>query len=262
MPDNPKPRELAAQILDARAAQAPMAPPDLTQGGISYRSQNAYVVERIARGGGKVIGFKIGATSQKARDYLGVKESFVGRMFEDTTFASPAVIPNENCTFRFVEPEFAFKLAKDFPMRGDLYREDEVAAGIACVYPAIEIVTSAYGKAWESAGVPALIADNGVHMALVLGEAVSDWGRFDLPSHRVELFINGESKGEGVGANALDGPVKALTWIINFMLQENRGMAAGEIVTTGVVTPFAYVEPGDEVTADFGEIGKVTASFA
>ena len=261
MPDNPQPRDLAVQLLDARATQRPIAAPELSQGGISYRTQNAYVVERMARGGGKVIGFKIGATSEKARAYLGVKDSFIGRMFEDRVFESPAVIGPEHCTFRLIEPEFAFKLGKDFPMRGDLYSEEEVAEGVACLYPAIEIVTSAYGKDWTSAGAPALIADNGVHSAFVRGEAVTDWRRFDLPNHRVELFINGERRGEGVGANALGGPITALTWIVNFMLQENRGMAAGEIVTTGVVTPFEYVEAGDEVVADFGEIGRVSVRF-
>ncbi|MFQ6017209.1 MAG: hypothetical protein ACE5KF_03355 [Kiloniellaceae bacterium] len=40
------------------------------------------------------------------------------------------------------------------------------------------------------------------------------------------------------------------------------GLRAGDVVTTGVVTRFIYVEAEDEVLADFGTQGEVRLRFA
>ena len=68
-------------------------------------------------------------------------------------------------------------------------------------------------------------------------------------------------KGEGFGRDTLGGPLTALTWVINHQVAMGRGMAAGEIVTTGVVTPFLEVEPGDVALADFGALGQASVCF-
>ena len=40
-----------------------------------------------------------------------------------------------------------------------------------------------------------------------------------------------------------------------------RGLLAGDLVTTGVVTPIIYAEPGEEVRADFGALGEARLRF-
>ena len=64
---------------------------------------------------------------------------------------------------------------------------------------------------------------------------------------------------EGRGANALGGPLTALTWLANTLAADpaGPGLRAGELVTTGVVTGFRLVEAGDSVGADFGDLGRV-----
>ncbi len=78
----------------------------------------------------------------------------------------------------------------------------------ASLHPAFEVVTSAYGAAWAGLSAPALVADNAVHGAFVLGRGaagpgVKDWRGLDLAAHPVTLFHNGTEAGRGRGANAL-----------------------------------------------------------
>lgn len=261
MADKQTPLESARRLLDARRDNRPVEPEALHDAGLAYRIQQAYATERMERGGGSVVGFKIGASSQAAQEFLGVKGPFSGRLFADTTYDSPAELDSAGFTFRLVEPEFAFTLGRDFPIQGQLYKEAEVAEGVASLHPAIELVTSAYGAGWKQAGGLPLIADNGVHGAQIMGPPVEDWQGYDLANHRVQVELNGEEKGEGFGRVALGGPLTALTWMINHQVAMGRGMAAGEIVSTGVVTPFFEIAPGDEAAADFGALGRVSVRF-
>ena len=83
----------------------------------------------------------------------------------------------------------------------------------------------------------------------------------DLAGHRVELSVNGRPAGAGRGANALGGPLTALAWLVSHLCARGRGIAAGEVVTTGLVTEFAYLEAGDRAVADYGVLGTVEVQF-
>ena len=75
------------------------------------------------------------------------------------------------------------------------------------------------------------------------------------------LEFKGEFKGEGRGKNALGHPLTALTWLVNKLSSQRLSLDAGQIVTTGVVTPFELAAPGDRIVADFGLLGQVETGF-
>ncbi|NQV81848.1 MAG: hypothetical protein HQ495_14925, partial [Alphaproteobacteria bacterium] len=60
----------------------------------------------------------------------------------------------------------------------------------------------------------------------------------------------------------LGGPITALTWFVNILSNKGRGLAAGEIVTTGTCTGFIPLKRGDTVHVDFGDLGYVGATLA
>ncbi len=41
-----------------------------------------------------------------------------------------------------------------------------------------------------------------------------------------------------------------------------RGLKAGDLVTTGLVTPFTYAEAGAALRADYGPLGAVELLFS
>jgi 2-keto-4-pentenoate hydratase len=88
-------------------------------------------------------------------------------------------------------------------------------------------------------------ADNGLHGRLVLGSAIPpprDMAE-RLPGLVVELFKGEEKIDRGVGANVLDSPLLALGHLVDIL--KDRPLAAGEIVTTGVITDAHPVRPGE-----------------
>jgi len=257
--------EALAALAAARCGGPPLAPgaagpvANLDQ---AYRHQDLLVRHLCRARGGRPVGFKIGATSARAQRYLGLDGPFSGQLLSHALHASPARLSAAAFQFRLVEPEFAFRLGRDLPPRARPYGADEVADAVATLHPALEVVTSAFGaRAWLAAGASALIADNGAHGALVLGEGRADWRRVDLAAQRVELRIDGRRFGTGSGAEALGHPLAALAWLATALSRRGRGLAAGALVTTGVVTPFALLRAGQVAVADYGPFGRCKLEF-
>ena len=250
----------AALLRQARAEGVALAclpadcrPSDAAEG---YAIQQAFVDASP----GRPAGYKIGATSARAQDFLQTDGPFYGRVLASDLHDSPASFDPRSYLFCLIEPEFAFRIGRTLESRPRPFEDAEIAEAVTAVMPAIEVVTSAFSQ-WQDQGAPSLIADNGVDGALVLGSSHRNWRDLDLARHRVTLTINGEFKGEGRGKNALGHPLTALTWLVNKLSSQRLSLDAGQIVTTGVVTPFELAAPGDRIVADFGLLGQVETGF-
>lgn len=252
--------EAARLLLDARRRRAAlpvlpegMLPKDLATG---YRIQDAFV----DLSGDLVAGYKLGATSAKAQSFLHIDQPFYGRVLACDLHDSPASLMSGRFIFTLIEAEFAFRTAKDIAPRDEPYSENDMAEAVASLHPAFEVVSSGL-ESWYGQGAPSLIADNGVNGALVLGAGTADWRALDLGRHEVTFEVNGEPYSHGVGANALGHPLRALAWLANELANHDRGLPAGSIVSTGVVTDFLELHAGDKAVADFGVLGQVEVSF-
>ena len=265
----PEARWRAAELLlAARRGLAPITA--LPEGCRPATAAEGYAIQAAMRAvrGGALAGFKIGATSQVARTLLATEEPFHGCLFADGIHDSPATLLAGDYNFRLIEPEFAFRLGADLPARRAPYGRDELVESIGSLHPAFEVVTSAFGSEWTGAGLAQLIADNGVHACLVLGPAMADWEELDLAAQEVVFESDGAEVGRGRGADALGHPLDALAWLADFGALADRqtgvcrGLRAGDVVTTGLVTPFAYAEAGSRLRADFGPLGAVELAFS
>jgi 2-keto-4-pentenoate hydratase len=261
-------RRAAELLLAARRNLSPIAA--LPEDCRPTTAVEGYAIQAAGRTlrGGALAGFKIGATSQVARTLLATEEPFHGCLFADRIHDSPAILVAGDTNFRLIEPEFAFRLGTDLPARSAPYRRGELVEAIASLHPAFEVVTSAFGAAWTGAGMAQLIADNGAHACLVLGPAMADWRDLDLAAQEVVFEADGAEVGRGQGANALGHPLDALAWLADLgvladpVTRVRRGLRAGDLITTGLVTPFAYAEAGAELRADYGSLGAVELSFS
>jgi 2-keto-4-pentenoate hydratase len=84
----------------------------------------------------------------------------------------------------------------------------------------------------------------------------------DLAAHRVIGRVTGRLEREGLGANVLGDPRIALTWLANEVSRHGMTLAAGQVVTTGTCLVPMDVAPGDEITMDYGDLGRVGIRFA
>jgi 2-keto-4-pentenoate hydratase len=212
--------------------------------------------------GEPVAGWKIGCTSREAQTLMGIDAPFAGRVFASGLRTGSATLSAGDYIWCGLEGEFAFRLAADLPARAAPYDRAEVADAVDLMYPAIEIITSAFAAdRWFGVGAPSVVADNGAHGALLLGPAASDWRDRDIAGHGVAMCVNGEVHKTGRGADALGHPLAALAWLATERSRRGRGLEAGQVVTTGTCTGLVTLSPGDVAVAEFGELGRVEVRF-
>lgn len=215
---------------------------------------------QLAIGGhaGRTYGWKIAATTTAGQAHIGVSGPLPGPLFERFRHGPGDVLPSDDMHMRVVEAEFAYLMGADVaPDAGP----EEIFAAVDGLHLAVEVPDSRFAR-FETAGGPQLLADCACAGRFVLGPQVSGWAEHDLSTWGTAVWINGERAATGTGGNVLGDPCNALVWIAEYLRRYGRGLRAGELVTTGTTTSPVPVGPGDEVRADFGELGEVSFRFA
>lgn len=207
-------------------------------------------------------GWKIAATSAAGQAHIGVDGPLAGRVLAEMVHPDGATLALGANRMRVAEPEFAFRVARDLPPRAEAYSVAEVLEAVAALHLGLEVPDSRFAD-FATAGGPQLIADNACAHQYVLGpEAPASWRGLDLAAHRVTARVAGRYEREGVGANVLGDPRAALAWLANELSRMGVTLRAGQTVTTGTCAVPLEIEPGDEVCADFGALGRVSLRVA
>lgn len=207
-------------------------------------------------------GWKIAATSEAGQAHIGVDGPLAGRVLAETVFEPGAVIDVSNNRMRVVEPEFAFRFGQAIEPREQAYSVDEVLAAVEDLHLCLELPDSRFAD-FASVGGPTLIADNACAWKLVAGPAVdADWRTIDLSQHEVCCSVGDRYTRQGIGSNVLGDPREALAWLVNEVSSLGITIEAGELVTTGTCTIPLEIEPGDQVSADFGDLGRISVRIS
>jgi 2-keto-4-pentenoate hydratase len=207
---------------------------------------------------GPSYGWKIAATTTAGQAHIGVTGPLPGLLFERFRHEPGDVLESAGMHMRVVEAEFAYRMGADVAADADA---DAVLAAVAGLHLAVEVPDSRYAR-YETVGAPQLIADCACAGRFVLGPEVPGWAELDLATRGTAVWVNGTRAATGSGGAVLGDPRNALAWIAADLRRHGRGLRAGEIVTTGTTTAPVPVGPGDEVRADFGELGAVALRFA
>ena len=209
----------------------------------------------------KLFGWKIAATSAAGQQHIGVDGPLAGRLLAEMVYPDGATLPFGANRMRVAEAEFAFRIGRALPPRPTFYATDEVLESVAGLHLAIEVPDSRFAD-FTMAGAEQLIADNACAHQFVLGpEAPTAWRRMDLAAHRVVGRVENRLEREGRGSNVLGDPRLALTWLVNELSVHGIVLEAGQVVTTGTCVVPMEISPGDEVSADYGVLGRVRLRF-
>jgi 2-keto-4-pentenoate hydratase len=207
------------------------------------------------------VGWKIGATTAATQALLALEEPIVGPLFAPHCHPDGAEVQLVAAHRPGLESEFLVGMAADLPPRARPYEASEVTAAVDFVAPAFEIIGCRFEGGLAGNGLLA-IADGGGNAAIVQGEPVRDWRRFDLGRHPVRLRLNGADTASGSSSDLVFGdPIGAVAWLANHPALAGRGLKRGEIVMTGTCTGLTFIKPGDEAMADYGAFGQVRATF-
>ncbi|MCX7686336.1 MAG: fumarylacetoacetate hydrolase family protein [Acetobacteraceae bacterium] len=248
---------LLDRLLDSRARAARLAVPEACKPAdlaAAYALQRR-MAERL--GALPPAGFKIGATAEAMRAYLGLEAPLAG--FVRAEDLGPR---HRFAAFRRpgVECEIALRLSADLAPRPTT--REEAAAAVGAAMAAIEIVDDRYGDL-RALGVPLLAADRVFHAAGSLGPERADWRRLGLADLRGELRVDGVLRGEGTGAALMGDPLAALAWLAGSACAAAfGGLRAGQVVFLGSVCTPVWLEGPCRVCVRFEGLGEVSAEFA
>ena len=173
--------------------------------------------------------------------------------------AGDASFPHARFHHVGVECELAVRLATDLPAADAPYDRDAVAAAVAGVMPAIEVVDDRYAD-FRALDAPTLVADDFFGAGCVLGTAAPLVG-LDLAVLKGSMSINGENVGTGIGRDILGHPLEALAWLANARTERGRGLKAGNFVLLGSLVETKWVDAGDVVEIAIEGLGTATARF-
>jgi 2-keto-4-pentenoate hydratase len=172
---------------------------------------------------------------------------------------SPCFVVAHGSTVK-IEPEIAFVLGRDLPARGKTYREDEVVAAIAETRLVLEILDSRYADP-ASVSFAEILADQVNNQGLFVGPVV-DRGR---PASLQEFVISIEAPAGKLhqrdGRHPDGHPLRPLVWLASYLAQQEKGMAAGAVITTGSYAGALEVPLATPLTIRFGELGKIDVTL-
>jgi len=252
--------ELAAALADAERSRVPTTP--LTAAHPDIDVVDAYEIQLInirARldDGARVIGHKVGLSSEAMQKMMGVDEPDYGHLLADMEVFEDVPVDTSRFLFPRVEVEVGFILAEDLPGAG--CTEDDVLAATAAYAPSIELIDTRI-RDWKIA-LCDTVADNASSAGWVLGPQRVSPKDIDIKTIDAVLTRNGDVVAEGRSDAVLGNPVTAVAWLARKVDSFGVRLRAGDIVLPGSCTRAIDARPGDKFVADFAGLGSVRLSF-
>jgi 2-keto-4-pentenoate hydratase len=250
-------RAAANALREARVSRRSIAPISseyaLTGVDAAYAVADINTQATIASGR-RVVGKKIGLTSQAVQRQLEVDQPDFGVLFDDMEFLNGQDVPVARLMQPKVEAEIAFVVGRD--LAGPLPSWGEFVGSIAYALPALEIVDSAITD-WKITLVDT-IADNASCGLYVLGDQPVVLGTLQLADLGMEMTANGQVASTGSGAACMGHPLRAAYWLARTMVERGQGLRAGELILSGALGPMVTVQSGDRLHATLGALGTVS----
>jgi 2-oxopent-4-enoate/cis-2-oxohex-4-enoate hydratase len=258
--DQQKINELGDELYTALTERRVIDP--LSKRGFEISIEDAYAIQQrmIARRiekGEKVVGKKIGVTSQAVMNMLGVHQPDFGWLLDGMVYNEGESIPFDTLIQPKAEGEIAFLLKKD--LQGPGVTAADVMAATEGVMACFEIVDSRI-RDWKI-GIQDTVADNASCGVFVLGDQLVDIKNLDLATCGMVLEKNGEIVVTGAGAASLGHPVNAMVWLTNTLGRLGIALKAGDIVLSGAMGAMVPIQKGDNLRCTIGGIGGCSVRF-
>lgn len=251
---------LAAELAQAERSRTPVTP--LTDGNPGIDVVDAYEIQLInirrrVADGARVVGHKVGLSSEAMQKMMGVDEPDYGHLLDGMQLFEDRPVRSAEYLYPRVEVEVGFVLADDLPGQG--CTEQDVVAATAAYAPAIELIDSRITD-WNIK-LCDTIADNASSAGWVLGKARVSPKDIDICTVDAVLTRNGARVATGRSDAVLGNPVTAVAWLARKVDSFGVRLRAGDIVLPGACTRAVDACPGDDFVADFAGLGSVRLAF-
>jgi len=249
-------KECADVLWIAEKEKMPSEP--LTQRFLDISLDSAYAIQkynmdRMIQIGAKVSGYKIGLTSFKVQQQLGVYQPDYGVLFAEKELLQGFTYPMQLWIQPKIEAELAFVLKHD--LASEPLGIADMLSAVDFVVPALEIVDSRIYN-WNIS-IADTIADNASSANYILGNKVFRLDQLEITQFNAKLFANGELKSEGTGRDCLGSPLNSLLWLAKNMIKLNNPLRAGHVVLSGALGPMYTMKGKETIEAKFDTFEKL-----
>ncbi|MFD9550621.1 2-keto-4-pentenoate hydratase [Nocardia salmonicida] len=213
----------------------------------AYRIQNSVISRRLGRGE-SLVGVKLGFTSRAKMAQMGVSEIIVGCLTDSMRVEDGGVVNLSNLIHPKIEPEVAYRLARDFDPHDPIA---EIESCVDAVAPAMEIIDSRYRDFRFT--YTDVVADNTSAAAFVIGP----WQPMrDIDNCAVRLEAGGTTV-TGSTSAILGNPVRALHALVEMARRRSIPLRAGQVILAGAATAAVKLTVGVAQTQIAG-LGRVS----
>ncbi|MFI5458054.1 MAG: 2-keto-4-pentenoate hydratase [Isosphaerales bacterium] len=257
--DNEEIQRLAIRQLadyDARTPGLRLARPlELTIAqAYALQSEVAYLREQR---GEKVIGYKIGCTSQAVQEQLGIAQPIFGRLY-DSECHRTGVRLSVGCYANLaVEGEMAVRLSRDLP--SSPLSEKEYLDAVDTLFPVIEL--HHYVLRNGKTSCTELIANNGMHGGFVLAEYETRCRGEVIRVGNLTVRIDEVEMGVVTEPWTMGGPSASLRWLAGRLAEFGLRLLRGQVVLTGSPLRLFPVGPCTRIVVDAWPLGQSVAEI-
>ena len=240
------------QAEQTRTACAPLAGDD-----VAISATDAYAIQGINLSrrvelGARIVGRKVGLTSDAIQRWLGVDRPDFGGLLDTMEVPDGGVLRLEGLLQPRAEGEIAFVLGDD--LIGPGVTVADVLSATDFVLPAIEVIDSRIAN-WKITFADT-VADNASSGRFVLGTTPVSIEDLELGMVGMALRKRGRVISTGAGAACLGNPVHAVAWLANTLGMLGTPLMAGDLVLSGALGPPTPLDPGDWLEVDIARIGR------
>lgn len=259
--------DLARRHDHARRTATPISAPTLELPAMdlddAYAVQEAWMALEVANGK-RVVGHKIGLTSQAMQQQMQIDEPDFGVLLDDMVFADGCDLP----TARFIDPrievEVAFVLGRR--LEGPNVTMLDVLSATEYVLPALELIDARSHRVdpvtKRARTVRDTIADNAADAGIITGGRPMRPMDVDLRWVGAIMSRNGIVEETGLAAGVLNHPANGVAWLVKKYAPLGRALEPGQVVLGGSFTRAVAARAGDTFSVDFGPMGTVSCHFS
>ena len=251
---------VAQQLIEAGKSGVPCAPIRNTIGvediDLAYDIQTFIANKKIYEGQ-RIVGRKIGLTSQAVQNQLGVGQPDYGALFNEMEILNGNTVPFSDLMQPKIETEIAFVVGEN--LDAEFLTLTDLIRAIDYALVSIEIAGSRVAN-WDIK-ITDTVADNASASHFVLGHRPVSLSDLDLVNCKMSMKRNGEIVSQGQGRDCLGSPLNACLWLAKTMSKLEQPLKKGDIILSGALGPMSEVAPGDEFEATIEGLGEVYVSI-
>ena len=246
-----------AQLLhEARLSAAPIE--QLTASGANLSRSEAYGIQEKGidlrlRDGEKVVGLKMGLTSEAKRKQMNLDAPLYGVLTDKMEIQNNGEYSLKGKIHPKAEPEVAFMFSKELDATMGY---EEIFSAIKWAAPAIEILDSRY-KQFKYFSMEDVISDNSSSSYFIIGESFPVSGRGDYYDKKLRFLVNGEIAFEGNSNAISDDPLNSIIELTRLMELRGKKVPANTLILAGAATAAVALEAGMSVSLEVEGMEKV-----